>query len=520
MELGRRTLVATLRIGAFSTLGALSLGQWCHDFSYQASLEPLGQGAYDLAAGDFDGDSDIDFVTSSNWANSVSFIRNNGSGFFLTAWTRSVDADPFPLALDDVNGDGALDLVVGCADAIDVLLNSGSGGFVSQVSSRLPFQAADHNAIELAFEDLDGDGDSDLLVGMQSHGSNGGVVAALNNGAGVFSWGPTSLTNISGSTAVFADLDGDSVLDYAVVGEQVGTIRVHMGLGAGLFGPETANLSIGLNGSAIAAGDFDGDGAVDLVGGSKDSATLFRNLGGGAFMSSAVWPFNNLLCMSLLPGDLDNDGDLDLIATFGVGSMRMLKNTGAGTFAPSSFVTFIPPSSYAAALADLNADGWLDVVSGNFDSNVVALVKSHCELFSYCTAKINSLGCSPEMTFAGTASVSSSAPFDVGAAQVLDHKAGLLLYGMQSSAAPFQGGAMCVGGPLHRTPLQSSGGAAGAPSCSGAFHFDFNAHVQSGVDSSLVAGATVRAQYWSRDPLDPAGFGTSLSDALGFTLAP
>ena len=44
--------------------------------------------------------------------------------------------------------------------------------------------------------------------------------------------------------------------------------------------------------------------------------------------------------------------------------------------------------------------------------------------------------------------------------------------------------------------------------------------MQSGADPALVPGVVVHAQYWARDPYDPTGFGTSLSDGLAFTLLP
>ena len=79
---------------------------------------------------------------------------------------------------------------------------------------------------------------------------------------------------------------------------------------------------------------------------------------------------------------------------------------------------------------------------------------------------------------------------------------------------------MCIQTPVKRTPIQNSGGNVGPDDCSGAFGYDFNGRIQSGVDPSLVAGAVVFAQYWYRDPLDPAGFGTGLTDALQFTIEP
>jgi hypothetical protein len=139
---------------------------------------------------------------------------------------------------------------------------------------------------------------------------------------------------------------------------------------------------------------------------------------------------------------------------------------------------------------------------------------------SYCTPKPNSLGCLPHVRWAGVPSATSGSAFTISADSVLSQKSGLLFYGLAPASLPFQGGLLCVAGPLKRTPLQSSGGSPPPDDCSGAFSFDFNAWIQSGVDAALVAGAGVHAQYWSREPADPTGFGTSLSDAIAFTIQP
>ncbi len=136
----------------------------------------------------------------------------------------------------------------------------------------------------------------------------------------------------------------------------------------------------------------------------------------------------------------------------------------------------------------------------------------------YCAAKLNSQGCSAAIGFSGIASVSSPAPFAVTATNVINQQAGTLFYGFASAATPFQGGTRCVHTPLARTPLLASGGNAPPDDCSGAYSYDFNARIDSGVDTSLVAGATVFCQFWYRDGADPAGFGTGLSNALQFSI--
>ena len=138
----------------------------------------------------------------------------------------------------------------------------------------------------------------------------------------------------------------------------------------------------------------------------------------------------------------------------------------------------------------------------------------------YCTAKVNSQFCTPAITYSGAASASSPQPFDIGAMNMLNNKNGVLFYGFDSYNLPFQGGFLCVKPPVKRTPVQNSGGNPPPADCSGTYSFDFNAYIQSGADPLLVVGASVFAGYWARDPADFIGFGTSLSDAVAFTICP
>jgi hypothetical protein len=132
----------------------------------------------------------------------------------------------------------------------------------------------------------------------------------------------------------------------------------------------------------------------------------------------------------------------------------------------------------------------------------------------FCSAKPSSGGCMPSISASGTSSATAAVPFSVDAAGILASTVGIMLYSKAPGGAPFQGGLLCVSGTLTRTGQQASGSAGGP--CSGSFHFDFNQQVQSGVDVTLMPGTLVFAQYWFRDQLDPAGFGSGLTDAVRF----
>jgi parallel beta-helix repeat protein len=137
---------------------------------------------------------------------------------------------------------------------------------------------------------------------------------------------------------------------------------------------------------------------------------------------------------------------------------------------------------------------------------------------TYCTAKLNSLGCLPAIDSWGFASLSSPHAFDIQVHYVRNNELGIFYYGYLPGSAPFQGGTRCVSSPKLRTPVLNSGGAATGIDCSGVFHFDMNARIQSGVDGNLAVGTVVYGQFWMRDSGSPSG--TGLSDGIQFTVQP
>lgn len=140
-------------------------------------------------------------------------------------------------------------------------------------------------------------------------------------------------------------------------------------------------------------------------------------------------------------------------------------------------------------------------------------------LTQYCTAKVNSLGCTPQISSVGTPSATSPAPFLITASNVLNQKSGMLVYSLMSAATPFQGGTLCVASPLIRTTLQNSGGDLSVSNCSGTHSYDMRARIQSGLDPNLRAGTTVYVQWLTRDVASPTG-PLGLTAALAVSIGP
>jgi hypothetical protein len=247
------------------------------------------------------------------------------------------------LVLGDVDGDGDLDLLVGGGygvGAVRLHANDGAGIFTAAPFPSLPVDVV----TGLVLGDLDGDGDLDLVVDCYQMGLPGQPNLLLSNdGAGRFHDAtqarlPASFDNTR--ALALGDVDGDGDLDlitgnrgWVGVGQQN---RLHLNDGTGTFTDATAGrMPVDFDKtSSVALGDVDGDGDPDLViGNSWQQNRLYLNDGTGSFTdaTAARMPMDSENTTSVALGDVDGDGDLDLVIGNG-GQNRLYLNDGSGTF--------------------------------------------------------------------------------------------------------------------------------------------------------------------------------------------
>ena len=139
----------------------------------------------------------------------------------------------------------------------------------------------------------------------------------------------------------------------------------------------------------------------------------------------------------------------------------------------------------------------------------------------YCSGKTNSLGCVPFLRTAGYASATSANPFQLVSRDLIAGQIGFYLYNTHGKAdLNFHGGKLCVKLPFERWLPIKKAPSKGVLPCDGELSLNFNTRIQSGADPLLSIGARVNAQLMSRDPLDPAGFGDSMTDAVVFLICP
>lgn len=235
---------------------------------------------HSVALADVNHDGHPDLIASLVNAHAIAVHLGDGRGGFTPALGQPYFAHQHPyeqISLADLNGDDHPDIV--CTDVrghgVTVLLGSGTGMFAASKGFRMEAHTPLGNAerpCALALGDLDGDGAPDIVANIDESPQ---VAVLFNRGDGVFEPAAHSPIEVALPTHSIrlADLDGDGRLDL-LTGSAAGEgIAVSRGQGDGTFGPSIAVGSTGRVAS-VATGDFDGDGRLDLVASSYGDGTV------------------------------------------------------------------------------------------------------------------------------------------------------------------------------------------------------------------------------------------------------
>lgn len=315
-----------------------------------------------VAWGDYDNDGDLDLAVANFSGRSNELYVNNGDGTF-TQQSQFGPAQTFAVVWGDYDNDGDLDMAVGNGSNRQnaLYINNGNGTFTAQAQ----FGRSRTNG--MAWGDYDNDGDLDLAVGNGILGSIQQNYLYVNNGDGTFTEQAQFGTGQTDAVA-WGDYDNDGDLDLAAGNGGFGFVGqnyLYINNGDGTFA-EQAQFGIG-DTAAVAWGDYDNDGDLDLaVGNWNDGQNLlYINNGDGTFTEQAQFGAGDTNTLSW--GDADNDGDLDLAVGNGdfqtADQNYLYINNGDGTFTERA--EFGQGSTDALAWGDYDNDGDLDVAAGN-----------------------------------------------------------------------------------------------------------------------------------------------------------
>ena len=292
-------------------------GKGSYVSKFWENMGGLGAGCHkDIAAADLTGDGVDDFVVSDH---GVNLYRNNGEGGFLYKKLKWEPSYRGTIRLVDLDGDEDLDIAWAYSEYVEKPLLSKTSVSFGMNDGEGNFDFSDANLIEkplspsaitsMEFADVDKDGDKDLFLSCE----NEKPAIWLNDGTGDFGYGPAnSFGSKSTEFIVVGDLDGNEYPDVLAVNHKAGSVQVILNdISCGDMCTKWT-LDFG-SVNAMVLGDVDQDGDLDIVFNNSWGIFVSYNTDGKGHFGAKQYISGSSEDSHLALADVDGDLDLDLL---------------------------------------------------------------------------------------------------------------------------------------------------------------------------------------------------------------
>ncbi|MBU0713667.1 VCBS repeat-containing protein, partial [bacterium] len=350
---------------------------YSQQFTEQTGISLTGVEVGSVGWGDYDNDGDLDILltgyNSSNTRVSKIYCNNGDNSFTEQTGIGLTGVYYSSVAWGDYDNDGDLDILL-TGDVPDspycvskIYRNNGNNSFTEQTGISLT--GVHESSVD--WGDYDNDGDLDILLTGWT-GSSPISKIYRNNGDNTFTEQTgIILTGVYYSSVAWGDYDNDGDLDILLTGNIGGSYvsKIYTNNGDNSF---TEQMGIGLTGvqlGSVVWGDYDNDGDLDilLTGYSSSGiiSKIYRNNGNNSFTEQTGISFTGVHESSVDWGDYDNDGDLDILLTGWTGSSpisKIYRNNGDNSFTEQTGISLTGVFVSSVAWGDYDNDGDLDIL--------------------------------------------------------------------------------------------------------------------------------------------------------------
>jgi hypothetical protein len=340
------------------------------------------------AIGDLDGDGKPEIVVPNYLeVRAISIFKNTstpGKVSLTLATEMGVPQGPADVALGDLNGDGKLDIFVGCNLSINynyVYWNTSQNGTLSFDGGEL-YEYHDNDPRAVAIRDFDGDGLPDVVTA-NGIWDNVVIYRNISNLGGHVYFAAKKVFDAGKNPSAIAvgDFDGDGKADFATANANASSMSVFRNTSTvGNISFSRTDITTADYGSGICAGDFNGDGKTDLAktNASRNSISIYKNActpGTIAFSLDVESTGNDPL--GIAAGDLNGDGKIDLVtADPGLDKASVFMNYSTATTSSFPVVDFFSDKGpKSVSIGDIDGDGLPDIVTANETDNTISILR-------------------------------------------------------------------------------------------------------------------------------------------------